>query len=101
MTSWPLKRGGGLLKVCPLTFDCAVGDGLDTALLRGCVDLPAGCHPSPLSSEGLVDFGGWARLEFKRPCVIFMSNTSGLILALLDGSLVRPGITNVSSDERR
>lgn len=98
MTSRPPKRGGGLLTISGLILWFGGPDGPEIGPLRGIH--PAGEVPddhSRGSAEAISFLEGWGRLELRRPWVTCMSKAP----ALLDGSRVRPGIRNVSSDERR
>ena len=98
MTSRPPKRGGGLLTISVLTRWCDGSEGPGFAPLRGIH--PAGEFSgdhSRFSAESMFLLGDWMRLESRSVCVTWRSKA----LALLEGNLVRPGMTNVSSDERR
>ena len=98
MTSRPPKRGGGLFTISGLTLWCSGPDGPELAPLRGIQPAGevAGDH-SWLSAEVMFRRGGRCIWELRSPWVTWRSK----VLALLDGNRVRPGMTNVSSDERR
>ena len=98
MTSRPPKRGGGLFTISGLAFLCSGPDEPELPPLR--VRHPAGevsGNHSWFSVEVMVRLGGWGGLELRSPCATRRSK----VLVLQDGNRVRPGMTNVSSDERR